>query len=185
MSEKYVNYYIELLTNTMQDAVLRNVSLQTNLKISDEAIGELNQKVEELENIVESLRNETTNSQQSANEVINNTIKEKDRIVREISEDKDKIIDELRKEINTLNGMKHEYENVRHQVQHVDTFRNELIKERDEHQKTRDDYESKIKSLNEQIEYLQLTPAKRKKIEESKSAMVSTIINPIEDGGSF
>ena len=113
MSEKYVNYYIELLTNTMQDAVLRNVSLQTNLKISDEAIGELNQKVEELENIVESLRNETTNSQQSANEVINNTIKEKDRIVREISEDKDKIIDELKKEIIAINNMRQEYENVR------------------------------------------------------------------------
>jgi len=81
--------------------------------------------------------------------------------------------------------MKHEFENVRHQVQHVDTFRNELIKERDEHQKTRNDYESKIKSLNEQIEYLQLTPAKRKKIEEAKSITATTIINPIEDGGSF
>ena len=184
MSEKYVNHYIELLTNTMQDAVLRNISLQTNLKISDEAVGELNQKVEELENIIESLRNETTNSQQSANEVINNTIKEKDRIVREISEDKDRIIDDLRKEINTLNGMKHEYENVRHQVQHVDTFRNELIKERNEHQKTKDDYEKQIALLNKKLEKLKPTPAKKVKEEEVDVPQVEENTT-IKDGGSF
>jgi chromosome segregation ATPase len=174
MSEKYVNHYIELLTNTMQDAVLRNISLQTNLKISDEAIGELNQKVEELESIIENLRNENSSSQQIANDQ-----------VKIIANDKDRIIDELKKEINILNNMKHQYENVKHQVEHVDTFRNELIKERDEHQKTRDDYESKIKLLNEQIGYLQLTPTKRKKIDDAKSIATPTIINPIEDGGSF
>ena len=174
MSEKYVNHYIELLTNTMQDAVLRNISLQTNLKISDEAIGELNQKVEELESIIENLRNENSSSQQIANDQ-----------VKIIANDKDRIIDELKNEINILNNMKHQYENVKHQVEHVDTFRNELIKERDEHQKTRDDYESKIKLLNEQIGYLQLTPTKRKKIDDAKSIATPTIINPIEDGGSF
>jgi chromosome segregation ATPase len=182
MSEKYVNYYIELLTNTMQDAVLRNVSLQTNLKISDEAIGELNQKVEELENIVENLRNETTNSQQNASNE-----------VKKISEDKDKIINDLRNKINNLSAMQNEYENIKHQVQHVDTFRNELNKERNEHQKTRDVYELKLKELQDQIEYLQLPPAKRKKIESSKNIVVETptLLNILtktditEDGGTF
>jgi len=215
MSEKYVNYYVELMTSTMQDAVLRNISLQTNLKISDEAIGELNQKVEELESIVESLRNETSSSQQDANETIrrlreekdssinnivsekdrtiNHLIEEKDRLLREVREEKDRIINDLRNEINNLGAMRNEYENIKHQVHHVDTFRNELNKERNEHQKTRDDYEFKLKELKDQIDYLQLPPAKRKKIEASKNIVVETpaLLDVLtktditEDGGTF
>jgi len=111
MSEKYVNYYIELMTNTMQDAVLRNVSMQTNLRINEEVIGELNNKIEELESTIENLKNEKTNSQNGSNEEIRR----------------------LRDEIHSLNAMRGEYENVKHQVQHLDTFRNELVRERDEH----------------------------------------------------
>jgi hypothetical protein len=88
--------------------------------------------------------------------------------------------------------MKGVYENVKHQVGHIDTFKNELIKERDLHQQTRNDYELTIKELNEKIEYLQLTPAKRKKIDEIKvPAVVETLeVNEIDnsiikDGGSF
>ena len=99
--------------------------------------------------------------------------------------------------------MKGVYENVKHQVGHIDTFKNELIIERDLHQQTRNDYELTIKELNdnykltikelnEKIEYLQLTPAKRKKIDEIKvPPVVETLeVNEIDnsiikDGGSF
>ena len=155
MSEKYVNYYIELMTNTMQDAVVRNVSLQTNLRISEEVIKQQNEKIEELDEIIRNLERETSNTQQNANDQVSR-----------ISNEKDRIISDLRQEVSNLGAMRTEYENAKHQVQHVDTFRNELTKERAEHQKTRDEYESKIKKLKDQIEYLQLTPAKRKKIDE-------------------
>ena len=52
-------------------------------------------------------------------------------------------------------------------------------------------YTSQIIELNKKIEYLQLTPAKRRKIEEggTKSSSIfdqkSEINIPIEDGGSF
>jgi hypothetical protein len=86
--------------------------------------------------------------------------------------------------------MRGEYENVKHQVNHVDTFRNELAKERDEHQNTRNNYEAQIKALNDRIEYLQLTPAKRKKIDDAKAIQAVDVLQEetptiIRDGGSF
>ena len=44
MDKNYVDYYIELLASTMQDAIIRNISLQANAKLTDIAIGQLNEK---------------------------------------------------------------------------------------------------------------------------------------------
>jgi len=105
------------------------------------------------------------------------------------------IINRLQSDLNEANRLRTEYENVKHQASHVDTFRNELIKERENHKKTRDDYELKLQELNDRIEYLQLTPAKRKKIDEVNNKkvevpeeIVSTLpleIAEVRDGGSF
>ena len=150
MSEKYVNYYIELMTNTMHDAVLRNVSLQTNLRISEEVIKEQNEKIQELESIVENLKSET--------------------------------IGDLQDELEELKVMRSQYENVKHQVQHLDTFRNELVRERDEHQKTRVEYEIKIQELTKQLEDLQTPPKKKKNMKLDKTTM---IVTSTDDGGTF
>jgi len=115
---------------------------------------------------------------------------------------------------------------VKHQVQHVDTFRNELSKTREEFDRSKNEYENKIndlknnyentikelkngnenairdlknghenviKELTDKIDYLQLTPAKRKKLDDDKVS-VTPIENTLEvftksditkDGGSF
>jgi len=131
--------------------------------------------------LIENLKNETSSSQSSAEKTIN-----------KINEEKDEIINNLRVEINSLKGIKTDYENIKHQVNHVDTFRKELIKERQEHSRTRDDYEKKLNVLNERIEYLQLTPAKRKKFDDEKNASyitpndsLSTSTITEKDGGTF
>ena len=157
-NENYVNYYVEILTSTMTDAVIRNISLQANGKISESVIAEQQSRIDKL------------------NSEINT-------------------IESLQSKVHELNGMKAEYENIKHQANHVDTFRSELIKERELHQQTRNDYELKIKELNEKIEYLQLTPAKRKKIDDSKltptievtegTPTLFNIDTTIKDGGSF
>jgi chromosome segregation ATPase len=180
-NEKYVNYYIELMTNTMHDAVLRNISLQTNARISEEIINEQVEKIEHLEKLIVDLKETNSMSQSNANETT-------DRIVKE----KDNLIDNLRTEIGQLINIRNDYENIKHQVNHVDTFRNELLKERNEHENTKKDYEYKISKLNEKIEYLQLTPAKRKKIEDEKNKLnqsldvsSTTVDTAQEDGGTF
>ena len=76
--------------------------------------------------------------------------------------------------------MKSEYENVKHQVQHIDTFRNELLKAQKENE-----------LLKSEIEYLKLPPAKRKKLDEhsiQKNTTKVPVINNKEqtrDGGTF
>ena len=172
-NENYVNHYVEILTSTMTDAVIRNISLQANAKISEGVIAEQQGKIDRL---ISEVKNYTDNIN-GTNEQHRNTI------------------ESLQNQVNELSGMKAEYENIKHQANHVDTFRNELIRERELHQQTRNDYDLKIKELNEKIEYLQLTPAKRKKIDDSKVAPTVEVIEEtltlfnidttIKDGGSF
>ena len=172
-NENYVNHYVEILTSTMTDAVIRNISLQANAKISEGVIVEQQSKIDKLNSEVKNY----TDNINGTNEQHRNTI------------------DGLQNQVNELSGMKAEYENIKHQANHVDTFRNELIRERELHQQTRNDYELKIKELNEKIDYLQLTPAKRKKIDDSKITTIVevteeplTLFNidtTIKDGGSF
>jgi chromosome segregation ATPase len=167
MSEKYLNYYLETMTGIMQDAVLRNISLQANERITNEVIQEQQKKIDEL------------------NVALENSNKHSSDLHVELH----KNINDLRNELSEANRIKNEYENVKHQVHHVDTFRNELMKEREEHQKTRDNYELKIQELNNKIDYLQLTPAKRKKIDDAKLSSVTetktTVEEIVEDGGKF
>lgn len=169
MNNDYVNNYIELMTATMQDAILRNISLQANAKITEDLLQSKNKEVDELKEIVNSKDNRENQSILDLQQEVNN----------------------LRNQNNSLKSLENEYNNVKSQAQHVDTFRNELQKARDELNVQKQDYEKRIEELNKQIEYLQLTPAKRKKIDETKvkpaveQSTISTIETIIEDGGSF
>ena len=47
-NENYMNHYVEILTSTMQDVIVRNISLQANAKISENIIGDQMKKNEDL-----------------------------------------------------------------------------------------------------------------------------------------
>lgn len=174
-NQNYINHYVEILTGTMTDAAIKNISLQANAKISEEVINDLQAKSKELHQQIENLNSEIS----------------KILTVKQEQENK----------ITELNNIKNEYENVKQQVTHVDTFRNELIKERELHQQTKDEfstlYDLKVKELQQKIDDLQqkndeLAPAKRKKIEEFKVSPVVVTLDTnnkkdstIRDGGSF
>ena len=195
-NEKYVNYYIEAMTGTLTDAVVRNISLQANARVSNEVIEEQARKIAKYEQYVENLKTETQEY------VDGETGKLTEQIQNHLN-----TVTSLNSEVSKLKGELAAVENVKHQAQHVNTFRNELLKERGEHEKTRNDYENKINEilrnyesqvaeLKDRIDYLQLTPAKRKKIDDAKAntapVIMATVIDtlldssPIEkDGGSF
>lgn len=168
-NEKYFNYYVESLTNTMTDAVVRNVSLQASVKIAEEEVKELNQVVELMDAEIGQLKQQLELEKKERNNSENSKIR-----------DLENQVSNLNSQLNEISYMKSEYENVKHQVQHIETFRNELTKSRKENE-----------DLKKQIEYLQLTPAKRKKYDEvnnNKNNVDSTEINnkeQIKDGGSF
>ena len=190
-NENYVNHYVEILTSTMTDAVIRNISLQANGKISESVITEQQSKIDKLNLEIEKLTLQIEKNLNASETEKNNQITN---LNGKIEEQKNSISN-LETQIHELNNMKGVYENSKHQIDHIDTFKNELIKERDLHQQTRNDYELTIKDLNEKIEYLQLTPAKRKKIDDSKLTPIVEVIEVtptlfnidtiIKDGGSF
>jgi chromosome segregation ATPase len=209
MSNNYVNHYIDILSGTLNDAILRNVSLQANAKVAEENSNNQSLQLEELTGIIDNLKNELETVKHSSNTDKDNHIKnllaelkQKDEHLDGLIRQKDEHINNLNSQLSNYNTIKSEYENVRHQVNNIDTFRNELVKERTEHQKTRSEFESKIndihqsyskdiKELNDKIAYLQLTPAKRKKIDDAnKVSLLETSESTVEpeitkDGGSF
>ena len=93
-------------------------------------------------------------------------------------------------DLMTSAKIKNELNNLKSQSQHVETFRNELIKSREENESLKNEYEEKIKELNDTIDFLNLSPSKRKKAEESKKKAdsgeeINTEDTPIKDGGNF
>jgi chromosome segregation ATPase len=216
-NEKFVNVYIDILQKTLNDWLLQNVSLQANSKVTEDVVSSQAETIQELNGKVEELTKTVNDIQQGKQNETDSQLKTyKDKV-----ENLENAIRDHLNTISNLNTMKSEYENIKHQAQHVDTFRNELLKEREEHQKTRreletklndlttkhnsdldntkEGYEKQIKELGDKIEYLQLTPAKRKKIEEEKAKLLSPTelfqvaeikTEPktdtiVEDGGTF
>ena len=195
-NDKFLNVYIDILQKTLNDWLLQNVSLQANAKVSEDVINEQAENIQILNGKLEEVSTALDNLQQGKQIEIDSQLKSyKDKV-----ENLENAVRDHLNTISNLNTMKNEYENVKHQVQHVDTFRNELVKERDEHQKTRrelekklndlttehnsnledlkNSYESQIKELSDNIEYLQLTPAKRKKIDEEKASYCHQLKRP-------
>lgn len=199
-NEKFVNYYIEGLITTLNDCLIRNISLQANDRISKEVIEEHTKKVEGLDGTINALKVDLESAKKQQNDSDNQRYQNLENSIK----DHVNTINTLNQEISQLKTMKSEYENVKHQVQHVDTFRTELNKTREELNNVRVDnekiiadltssYELKIKELNDKIDYLQLTPAKRKKVEEVKKEITETPTldvfsnseDTLKDGGSF
>lgn len=200
--EKYIEYYVDVMSKTLQDSIVKSISLQANLKLTENIIKELQTKVEELTISVESSKKELENTKADKNANDNTKIQQLQNANNELNN----TINNLKNQITDLSIIKSEYESVKHQLQHIDTFTNELNKTREEltsvHGKygseietLRKEYEREIKELNDQIDYLKLTPAKRKKIDEAKAAQTVVVSAELEelvvsdeiikDGGSF
>ena len=227
-NEKYLNYYIETLTSTMTDCVIRNVSMQANAKITDEVVKEQTEKIDalvklnsELQETIQNLKQTNTTNENNAIQDLKNKLAESENLVAKHKQDYEELTTKFR-----------DYDSVKNQATHVETFKSELIRARDETNRVRSELENRINSINaetngkisgineeneknvklliqkheteksnlnnqiseliEKIEYLQLPPAKRKKIDELNKEVVPTTVTgligtngPIKDGGTF
>lgn len=190
MSEKYFNHFVEIMTSTMNDAIVRNISLQANAKVLEGVINEQKSKLDELatnaNGSINNLNDQLQTSESSKQEIINNY---------------ESTIANLRSELNSVNALRNEYEAVKSQVQHVDTFRNELIGARSEienlkthHQheleNVKDNYKKQIEKLEMKLaatvvaKPVSLVASDAKKITKTE---VKSKINAdlLKDGGSF
>lgn len=184
-NEKYFEYYVETLIQTLNQQVLTNVSLQAKARVNVDILSAWQNENETLKQLVENGKSEVLKIQNDLNDQIeklklealtNQSTKESQKNseierLKTVVSGKDNIIAELKNQVAAANALKAEHEKIKHQVTHIDTFRSQLIKLQ-EVVKEKDD---KIEELNAQIEYLKLTPAKRKKLDEKNN------LNPVEE----
>ncbi len=166
-NDKYINYYIDILASTLNDALLRNISLQANERISKEVIETYEFQLKNFDEELQTLKTNKNNFE-----------------TQEIKSLKD-AVNELTKKLEAIKDKETEYDKTKHQVEHIKTFRSELSKA----QKTIEEKNEVIAKLNKKIEYLQLTPAQRRKVDSPKAKEVveESSINKenTKDGGSF
>ena len=235
--EKYAEYYVELLTSTLNDQVLQNISLKAREKVNSEIFEEVSKgyqtiltenqslksdkekslsekevaKNAEIESLkkqlsdlqssknteVERLKQQVSLLQTSKNTEIDDVKKRNSEQLQQVQSSKlieieqlNKIINGLRDEVAKAGLIHEEYDKLKHQINHVDTFRNELLKSRKENEDIKSEYEKVITELNDKIEYLQLPPSKKKKIDmlnKPKESLIEvfTADEFTKDGGSF
>ena len=189
VNEKYFEYYVETLTQTLNQQVLANVSLQAKARVNGDALSEWQKENEILKQELDGNKSNVSRietdlksqidllkanaaSTQSAREQSQNT--EIERLKGSIAA-KDNVVSELRNQVAAANALKSEHEKIKHQVAHIDTFRSQLVKL----QEVIKEKDNQIGELNEQIEYLKLTPAKRKKLDEKNNPKpVEEVIAP-------
>ena len=244
--EKYSTYYVELLTSTLNDQILQNISLKANAKVNSEIFEEVSKgyqiisaeneslksdnqkslsekevvknteieslrkqildlqssKNNEIERInssrtveVERLKQQVSLSQTSKNNEIEDIKKRNSEQLQQIQATKNseveqlnKVIVELRDEATKAGLIRTEYDKLKHQLGHMDTFRNQLI----ELQKVVEEKNKTIDDLNSEIENLKTipaTPVKRKKSNIEKMITVepeaTLFADETRDGGSF
>lgn len=183
-NDKFVNYYMELLTTTFHDALGKNLVFQVQARIANEEIDNLKAQVENFQNVLEEYKQIEEQVKQTSNELVY-------------------------KEEQIL-ALTAERDTVKHENSHIETFRNELILARSQIREKQEElekvklefihkeknmlstfnknintlkqeYEIRLQEAKEKIEYLQMTPAKRKKFDSTNST--KTVV--VEDGGFF
>jgi DNA repair exonuclease SbcCD ATPase subunit len=219
--EKYSGYYVELLTSTLQDQILQNISLKAKEKVNSEVFEEVTKgyqnalaenevlKTDKEKSLsekeisknaeIESLKRQLADVQSSKNTEIENLKRRNIEQLQQAQTNKNNETDSLNKkivelqntvtgqqgEINKLNQVRSEYEKVKQQLTHMDTFRNQLI----ELQKVVTEKDGTIEELNQQLLTLQSTPTKRKKVSskpESNTLEESLVtVDATRDGGTF
>ena len=196
-NEKYISYYIESLTSSLNDCFAKNISMQANARISDEVILEQSKIIEELQRTYQLGENEKIGSITNLSGLV---------------EEKNRIIENLNSELQRLKAVESHYENIKHQLNHLESTRNELVSAREQHgieistlkanhereiYKLNEIHNSKLLVISKQIETVKTPSTKTKKkvaevqpkkVEEVKKvtlSLVKPIDDAISDGGSF
>jgi len=205
-NEKYINYYIETLTASLNECIMRNLSLQANAKVTDDIINEQAKMIGELE----SHQDNNINGEN----IIFNEKNQRIQVLEAQTVEKDRIINLINEELNRLRVVEQHYEVAKNEARHLETTRNELLRAREDHKNELSSlatahenkiseltttYEDKVSELENKLSDLVKTPAKPKKkndevknVPEIKKVNLSIVSNTTEtpmeeirDGGSF
>jgi predicted nucleic acid-binding Zn-ribbon protein len=121
--EKFVNSYIELLTATITESIQKNLVLQTQKKIAEQELNEANESLKQFDNKNKQELTVKQNEIDSLKHQLGEMKKQRDISVAESGE-------------------------IKKSVEHVDTFKNELVKAR----KHNENLVTKINELEFQLD---------------------------------
>jgi len=180
-NQKYVEYYVDIMTSTMHQAVIKNISLQANAKINEDVIKELSDKVNELQVLSANLDQELNNLREQFSKNESEKIKELQNVVNNLNHQ----LNDSYHARTERDNLRVERDNLSSQVQHIDTFRNQLIAT----QRTVDEKNNEINDLKAKIEsLLNPTPIVKKRNTKPKLVEVPKEVEVAEvdgDGGTF
>jgi hypothetical protein len=205
-NEKYINYYIETLTASLNECIMRNLSLQANAKVTDDIINEQAKMIGELEG--------HRDNNISGEDIIFHEKNQRIQVLESQTVEKDRIINGINEELKRLGVVEQHYEIVKNEARHLEPTRNELVREREDHRNelsslaiTHENkileltttYENKVSELKNRLAELAKTPVKpKKKSDEVKNVPVvkkvnlsivsstdETSLEEVRDGGSF
>ena len=202
MTTKYQQHYNQILTGTLTENIMKSISYQANIKLANEIIAEQEKTITDLQSQIETIKTESESRVQQANQQLesfkNNKVNSDTvRITSLENTIKSHVetITKLNVEVASANKLKIEYENLKNQAGNIEVFRKELIREREDHETTKQNYEKRIKELNDQIETLKAPPKKKKIVKKPDVLELVGLVNDSEvienteettkDGGTF
>jgi cell division protein FtsB len=172
-AEKFTKYYVEILTSTLNDQVLRSVSLQANARVLEETLQELSDKNTELTQQLEKLNSEKLLVQTEKDKVNTDEI---NRLRTTVSSQQSNI-NTLQNENAKFRQQSVEFEKTKHQLDHLATFRSQLIQTQQELQNK----DILIAELNDKITLLQATPTRKKKVKQEPTNDSEPVEQPVEE----
>ena len=201
MNEKYQQYYNKVLTGTLTDTLMKSISYQANIQLANEIIAEQEKLIVDLKSNADNLKKEIETIQADKTVGINTEISNLKNTIKVNST----TITKLQTELYEASKLKNEYENVKHQVQHLDTYRNQVVKANDtikvltqEKETLQKNAEEKIKALTDEINLLKTPKAPVKKAKVAKQTVNVEVTKPkakiikqdlpgliVKDGGNF
>ena len=183
MKQKYQKYRDELLTGTLTDLTLKSISYQANIKLANDVIADQDKQLIELQKELNEIKRQLEESLNEKSVSENNRIT----ILETDLKNKNDLINKLNSDILQLNKVKSENDILKTQSTNVETFRNQLLKERESHQQTRIGLETVIAELNQKIETLQNPPRRKRVVKQQQVNLLelATQDETVKDGGSF
>jgi len=198
MNEKYQQHYNQIISGTLTDTIMKSISYQANIKLANDIIAGQEKTISELQS-----NNDI--SKKELEDTVNGLKKELE------SERNNKIISDknyqnsiskLNTDISTLNAVRGENEQLKRQVQQINTLNVELNKSKEDYKNLRlihqgeidkltNNYEKLVTELTSKIESLESpSPTKTNKKAPAKVAKKTVSKNETEelllkDGGSF
>jgi len=179
-NEKYMNSYVEVLKNTLNEYFYANITLQTNQKFMESALKEQGEQIQKYMVMIANYEKENEEKSANESELLKQLKSENEKLKFDIS-DKENIVSQNQSKLdNAKIELRDEIQRLKNQIEHLNQVNSNLESVRNENANLK----TEIEVLKQNIASAQSTQLAPKQINKSfvKKGLVQT---QVEDGGNF